>query len=104
MSRTVKAGDLGAVVGFAGLTAGLSWAFFAHYRDKGYGMGHRVGFLAGGRGEQKRLRSYLTRRLPAAARPPRCAIVAQFAHTAFFGFFFVNFVVEKATGSPLVTF
>lgn len=55
--RGTTATDLGAVVGFAGLTAGLSWAFFAHYRDKGYGMGHRVGFLAGGRGEQQRLRS-----------------------------------------------
>lgn len=271
--KGTTASDLGAVVGFAGLTAGLSWAFFAHYRDKGYGMGYRVGFLAGGRGEQKRLRSsgyafpsdrantacwkrwmgllrldmygvflpgaiigmllptilvrhlalssgtvpdgknietfaaallgaehgrwlfyatllvgfliifdtlvgilevlvrnvtdaantsprlgdaiekdarrfyfpvmvaaiviigtittfsqpatlvqlsanltnagaflfppamiYLTRRLPAAARPPRYAIVAQVAHTAFFGFFFVNFVVEKVSGSPLVTF
>lgn len=48
---------LGAVVGFAGLTAGVNWAFFAHYRDKGYGMGHRTGFLAGGRGEQKELRA-----------------------------------------------
>jgi hypothetical protein len=267
------ASDLGAVVGFAGLTAGLSWAFIAHYRDKGYGMGHRVGFLAGGRGEQPRLRSagfafrsdqantvcwqrwmgllrldmlgvflpgaiigmllptvlvrhlalssgtvpngtnietfaasllgaehgrwlfyatllvgfliifdtligileilvrnatdaantsprlqevigkdlrrfyfpamvaliviigsmttlsqpatlvqwsanltnagaflfppaliYLNRRLPAAARPPRYAIVALVCHMVFFGFFFVNFVVEKVSGSPLVTF
>jgi hypothetical protein len=52
-----SATDLGAVVGFAGLTAGCNWAFFAHYRDKGYGMGHRTGFLAGARGEQKRVRS-----------------------------------------------
>ncbi len=51
-----SATDIGAVMGFAGLTAGVNWAFLAHYRDKGYGMGHRVGFLAGGRGEQKRLR------------------------------------------------
>jgi hypothetical protein len=47
---------------------------------------------------------YLNRRLPKAARPPRYAIAALLANVVFFGFFFVNFVVEKATGSPLVTF
>lgn len=52
-----SATDLGAVVGFAGLTAGLNWAFLGHYRDKGYGMGHRVGFLAGGRGGRHAVRS-----------------------------------------------
>jgi hypothetical protein len=52
-----SATDLGAVVGFAGLTAGLNWAFLGHYRDKGYGMGHRVGFLAGGRGGRQAVRS-----------------------------------------------
>ena len=52
-----SASDLGAVVGFAGLAAGLNWAFLGHYRDKGYGMGHRVGFLAGGRGEKQAVRS-----------------------------------------------
>jgi hypothetical protein len=52
-----SATDIGAVLGYAGLTAGVNWAFFAHYRDKGYGMGHRCGFLAGARGEQGRLRS-----------------------------------------------
>jgi hypothetical protein len=268
-----SATDLGAVVGFAGLTAGLNWAFLGHYRDKGYGMGHRVGFLAGGRGPKQSVRScgytfpddakntacwrrwyrllrldifglflpgamvgmllptilvrhlaldsgttpnaanietfaadqlgagqgrwlfyatllvgfliifdtlvgllevlgrnvtdaattsptiqarieqdprrfyfpvmvvflvvigtmtsftqpatlvqisanitnaaamifpvaliYLNRRLPAAARPPRYAVVALVGNAVFFGFFFVNFVVEKVTGSPLVTF
>jgi len=28
-----------------------------HYRDKGYGMGHRTGFISGMRGEQSELRS-----------------------------------------------
>jgi hypothetical protein len=52
-----SASDLGAVVGFAGLTAGLNWVFLGHYRDKGYGMGHRVGFLTGGRGGKQAVRS-----------------------------------------------
>ena len=55
--RGTSASDLGAVVGFAGLTAGLNWAFLGHYRDKGYGMGHRVGFLAGGRGGKQAVRA-----------------------------------------------
>jgi hypothetical protein len=28
-----------------------------HYRDKGYGMGHRVGYLAGMRGERQQVRA-----------------------------------------------
>jgi len=55
--RGTSASDLGAIVGFAGLTAGLNWVFLGHYRDKGYGMGHRVGFLTGGRGEKQAVRS-----------------------------------------------
>lgn len=55
--RGTSASDLGAVVGFAGLTAGLNWVFLGHYRDKGYGMGHRVGFLTGGRGGKQSVRS-----------------------------------------------
>ncbi|HEV3362984.1 MAG TPA: hypothetical protein VG795_02385, partial [Acidimicrobiia bacterium] len=47
---------------------------------------------------------YLNTRLPRAARPPRYAIAALLANVVFFGFFFVNFVVEKVSGSPLVTF
>jgi hypothetical protein len=47
-----SATDLGGLVGFTALAAGLNWFFLNHYRDKGYGMGHRVGFLAGMRGEQ----------------------------------------------------
>lgn len=38
---------LGQVVGFTALAAGLNFMFIGYYRDKGYGMGHRVGFLSG---------------------------------------------------------
>jgi hypothetical protein len=51
-----SATTLGGLVGFSALAAGLNWFFMNHYRDKGYGMGHRVGFLAGARGEQKAVR------------------------------------------------
>jgi hypothetical protein len=47
---------------------------------------------------------YLNRRLPKAARPTKLAYVGLMANVVFFGFFFLNFVVEKLTDSPLVTF
>lgn len=53
-----SATDLGGLVGFSALAAGLNWFFLNHYRDKGYGMGHKVGFLAGVRGEQKVVRDH----------------------------------------------
>lgn len=54
----VTATTLGGLVGFSALAAGLNWFFLNHYRDKGYGMGHKVGFLAGARGEQKVVRDH----------------------------------------------
>ena len=47
---------------------------------------------------------YLNRRLPKAARPTKLAYVGLMANVVFFGFFFLNFVVEKLTDTPLVTF
>jgi hypothetical protein len=44
---------LGALWGFTAMAAGLNWFIMTHYRDKGYGMGHRVGFLSGIRGTQQ---------------------------------------------------
>jgi hypothetical protein len=38
---------LGAVAGFAALASGLNFMFTGYYRDKGYGMGSRTGYLAG---------------------------------------------------------
>jgi hypothetical protein len=48
---------LGGLFGFAAMSTGLNWYMMGHYRDKGYGMGHRVGYLAGLRGESKEIRS-----------------------------------------------
>ncbi|MER3398831.1 MAG: hypothetical protein C4316_09980 [Chloroflexota bacterium] len=45
---------IGALAGFAAMASGLNWWFMNYYRDKGYGMGHRVGYIAalvGGRQE-----------------------------------------------------
>ena len=53
-----SATDLGGLVGFSALAAGLNWFFLNHYRDKGYGMGYRVGFIAGARGEQEKVRDH----------------------------------------------
>ena len=45
---------LGALAGLTALASGLNWSM-ADYRDKGYGMGHRVGFIAGLCGERREL-------------------------------------------------
>jgi hypothetical protein len=47
---------------------------------------------------------YLNRRLPKVARPPKWTYVGLAANVVFFGFFFFNFLVERITGSPLMTF
>ncbi|MFM8319439.1 MAG: Nramp family divalent metal transporter [Chloroflexota bacterium] len=38
---------LGALAGFAALASGLNFMFIGYYRDKGYGMGARTGYLPG---------------------------------------------------------
>jgi hypothetical protein len=48
----ITATDLGGLAGFAALASGLNWYVMNHYRDKGYGMGSRVGYIAGLRGER----------------------------------------------------
>ena len=52
----ITATQLGGLAGFTALASGLNWYAMSHYRDKGYGMGHRVGFLAGLRGGKQELR------------------------------------------------
>jgi hypothetical protein len=49
----ITATQLGGLAGFTAFASGLNWYIMGHYRDKGYGMGHRVGFLAGMRGERQ---------------------------------------------------
>ncbi len=44
---------LGGLAGFTALASGINWYALGHYRDQGYGMGYRVGFIAGLRGERK---------------------------------------------------
>ncbi len=38
---------LGALAGFAALASGLNYMFIGYYRDKGYGMGSRTGYISG---------------------------------------------------------
>lgn len=52
----MTATQLGALAGFTALASGLNWYAMNHYRDKGYGMGHRVGFLSGMRGGRQEVR------------------------------------------------
>ncbi|GAA4576028.1 Nramp family divalent metal transporter [Planotetraspora kaengkrachanensis] len=46
----ITATQLGALAGFTALASGLNWYVMGHYRDKGYGMGYRVGHISGMRG------------------------------------------------------
>jgi hypothetical protein len=39
------AADIGAVAGFAAMASGLNYVFMNYYRDKGYGMGSRTGYI-----------------------------------------------------------
>ncbi len=49
---------LGALAGYTGFGAGMNFMLINYYRDKGYGMGHRVGFIAGAfGGEQQEMLS-----------------------------------------------
>jgi hypothetical protein len=49
----ITATEIGGLVGFAALASGLNWYVMNHYRDHGYGMSYRVGYIAGLRGEAK---------------------------------------------------
>lgn len=37
---------LGAVAGYTALAAGLNFMYMGYYREKGYGMGHKIGYIA----------------------------------------------------------
>ncbi|OXM64352.1 Nramp family divalent metal transporter [Amycolatopsis thermalba] len=52
----ITATQLGGLAGFTALASGLNWYVMNHYRDKGYGMGYRVGFISGLRGGRTELR------------------------------------------------
>jgi hypothetical protein len=54
--------QLGALAGFTATASGVNYFIISYYRDKGYGMGHRVGYIAalvGGK-QEKLLASGMT--------------------------------------------
>jgi hypothetical protein len=55
--KGITATQLGALAGFTALASGLNWYVMGHYRDKGYGMGYRTGFIAGLRGGRREVRA-----------------------------------------------
>ncbi|MBA2536692.1 MAG: Nramp family divalent metal transporter, partial [Actinobacteria bacterium] len=42
-----SATEIGRVAGFAAMASGLNYVFMNYYRDKGYGMGSKTGFIPG---------------------------------------------------------
>jgi len=51
----ITATQLGGLAGFTALASGLNWYVMGHYRDKGYGMGYRTGYISGLRGDQREI-------------------------------------------------
>lgn len=51
----ISATQIGGLVGFTALASGLNWYVMGHYRDKGYGMGYRAGYISGLRGKRKEI-------------------------------------------------
>lgn len=51
----ITATQLGGLAGFTALASGLNWYVMGHYRDKGYGMGYRAGYISGMRGERREI-------------------------------------------------
>ena len=49
----ITATQIGALAGFTALASGLNWYVMGHYRDKGFGMGYRTGYIAGLRGGRR---------------------------------------------------
>jgi hypothetical protein len=43
---------LGAVAGYTALAAGMNFMYMGYYREKGYGMGHKIGYIASLRSDQ----------------------------------------------------
>jgi hypothetical protein len=55
--KGITATEVGSLAGFAALLSGFNWVFLNHYRDKSYGMGYRVGYLTGMRGQRSQVKS-----------------------------------------------
>ncbi|MFG1943215.1 Nramp family divalent metal transporter [Nonomuraea sp. NPDC048826] len=51
----ITATQLGGLAGFTALASGLNWYVLGHYRDKGYGMGYRAGYISGLRGDRREI-------------------------------------------------
>jgi hypothetical protein len=67
----ITATQLGGLAGFTALASGLNWYVMGHYRDKGYGMGYRTGYLGGLRAEERALRDNGTTFIDDAANTAR---------------------------------
>ena len=53
LPKGIDATTLGSIIGYTGFASGMNFMLINYYRDHGYGMGHKVGFLSGVFGGQK---------------------------------------------------
>jgi hypothetical protein len=89
----ITATQLGGLAGFTALASGLNWYIMGHYRDKGYGMGHRTGFLSGLRGERRELRDTGVTFRDDAANAARWRRWYRLLLTDMWGVFFVGAIL-----------
>ncbi|HET8660697.1 MAG TPA: Nramp family divalent metal transporter [Micromonosporaceae bacterium] len=86
----ITATQLGALAGFTALASGLNWYVMGHYRDKGYGMGYRSGFISGLRGERRDLRDVGITFADTPANTARWRRWYRFLLTDMWGVFFIG--------------
>jgi hypothetical protein len=109
----ITATQLGGLAGFTALASGRNWYVMGHYRDKGYGMGYRTGFLAGLRGERPELKAVGVTFPATEANTTRWRKWYRLLLIDMWGVFFIGamlgmllptILMAHAVGDPLITF
>src|ERR671911_1278536 len=99
----ISATQLGALAGFTALASGLNWYVMGHYRDKGYGMGYRTGYLGGLRAERRALRDNGTTFTDDAANAARWKRWYRLLLADQWGVFFVGAMLGMLLPTILMT-
>jgi hypothetical protein len=99
----ITATQLGALAGFTALASGLNWYVMGHYRDKGYGMGYRTGYLGGLRAEKRALRDNGTTFTDDAANAARWKRWYRLLLADQWGVFFIGAILGMLLPTILMT-
>ncbi|GAB3570700.1 hypothetical protein GCM10027445_24670 [Amycolatopsis endophytica] len=99
----ITATQLGGLAGFTALASGLNWYVMNHYRDKGYGMGYRVGFISGLRGAGSKVKPVGVTFPDDAANAGRWKRWYRLLLTDLWGVFFVGAMVGMLLPTVLMS-